>query len=166
MVSFSGTTCPRYFQVIGSPKATGSKRGISMPSPMPFSSMKNCSTWITASIPSEPGCTGSWKKWALKYQSSASMLRSALTRPRPSEPPSVLAHGLQKLFGFFGGSPGAMPAPLLYGAGGIELVGGLMVMLGLRAGIAAFIASGTMAVAYFMVHQKMGVLPIQNHGEY
>jgi putative oxidoreductase len=76
-----------------------------------------------------------------------------------------LAHGLQKLFGFFGGAPGAMPPALLYSAGGIELVGGLMVMVGFKAGWAAFISSGTMAVAYFMVHQKMGLLPIQNHGE-
>ena len=50
-------------------------------------------------------------------------------------------------------------------AGIIELVAGLMIMIGLFAGLAAFIASGQMAVAYFMVHQPMGALPIQNGGE-
>lgn len=74
-------------------------------------------------------------------------------------------HGCQKLLGWFGGSSGDMPAVMLYTAGLIELVGGLMIGLGLFAGIAAFIASGMMAVAYFMVHQPMGPLPIQNQGE-
>ena len=76
-----------------------------------------------------------------------------------------MAHGLQKLFGFFGGVQGPMPPALLYSGGGIELIGGLLIMIGLFAGFAGFICSGTMAVAYFMIHQKMGALPIQNHGE-
>ncbi len=76
-----------------------------------------------------------------------------------------LCHGAQKLFGLFGGPPGEMPDALLYAAGAIELVGGALVALGLYASWAAFICSGQMAVAYFMVHQSMGLLPIQNHGE-
>ena len=76
-----------------------------------------------------------------------------------------MAHGLQKLFGLFGGTPGKMPPAMLYSAGGIELVGGILVMIGLFTRSSAFICSGTMAVAYFMAHQKGGVLPIQNHGE-
>ena len=76
-----------------------------------------------------------------------------------------MAHGLQKLFGLFGGSPGGTPSALIYSAGGIELVGGILVMIGLFTRFSAFICSGTMAVAYFMAHQKGGVLPIQNHGE-
>ena len=76
-----------------------------------------------------------------------------------------MAHGLQKLFGFFGGVQGAMPPALLYSAGTIELIGGVFVMIGLFTAFASFICSGMMAVAYFMVHQKMGALPIQNHGE-
>ncbi len=76
-----------------------------------------------------------------------------------------LCHGTQKLFGLFGGPPGEMPAGLLYTAGAIELVGGALVALGFYASWAAFICSGQMAVAYFMVHQPMGLLPIQNHGE-
>ena len=72
-------------------------------------------------------------------------------------------HGAQKLLGWFGGSP--MEPPLLYVAGAIELVGGLMVGAGLFTSYAAFLCSGMMAVAYFMVHQGKGLLPIMNHGE-
>jgi putative oxidoreductase len=79
---------------------------------------------------------------------------------------TFLCHGLQKLFGMFGGMPAGIEMnPLLYTAGTIELVGGTMIMVGLRAGWAAFICSGTMAAAYFMAHQKDGALPIQNRGE-
>ena len=77
-----------------------------------------------------------------------------------------MLHGTQKFFG--------VPAPTKPGGGsdwlstlgaGIELVGGLMIMIGLFAGIAAFICSGMMAVAYFGWHQPGGALPIQNGGE-
>jgi putative oxidoreductase len=47
----------------------------------------------------------------------------------------------------------------------IELVAGMLIMLGLSTRIAAFIASGTMAVAYFWQHQPLGLLPITNGGE-
>jgi putative oxidoreductase len=49
--------------------------------------------------------------------------------------------------------------------GGIELIGGTMVAVGFKTRIAAFICSGQMAVAYFVVHQKTGLLPIQTRGE-
>jgi putative oxidoreductase len=80
----------------------------------------------------------------------------------------VCAGGM-KLLGWFGGMPGA-PAgqalpPLLVAAGVIELVGGLAIMLGIFTRAAAFIASGEMAVAYFMEHFPRGFWPIQNHGE-
>lgn len=74
-----------------------------------------------------------------------------------------LCHGAQKVFGAFGGSVPPELLPKI--AGWIELVAGLLILLGLFAGIAAFIASGEMAVAYFMAHQPSGGLPIQNHGE-
>ena len=76
-------------------------------------------------------------------------------------------HGTQKFFGFPPpNQPGGMPLSALLTVGGaIELVAGLMIMVGLFAGFAAFIACGEMAVAYFLVHQKMGWLPIQNQGE-
>lgn len=74
-------------------------------------------------------------------------------------------HGSQKLLGFPGGQD---PVPLfsLFGlAGVIELVGGLMIAFGFLASPAAFIASGMMAVAYFMAHAPQGALPILNGGE-
>lgn len=74
-------------------------------------------------------------------------------------------HGFQKLFGWFGGVPGEMPDAMVYAAGAIELVGGLAIAAGLYTRYAAFVCSGTMAVAYFMVHQPMGLLPIENRGE-
>lgn len=73
-------------------------------------------------------------------------------------------HGLQKHFGAFGGQ--VQPAgSLAWFAGTIELVCGILIMIGLLASWAAFLASGTMAVAYFMVHQPMGTWPVQNQGE-
>lgn len=47
----------------------------------------------------------------------------------------------------------------------IELVGGLLIAVGLLTRIAAFISSGEMATAYFMMHAKGGFFPILNHGE-
>ena len=75
-------------------------------------------------------------------------------------------HGSQKLLGFPPSDHGKPPLMSLFGlAGVIELVGGLMIALGLFAGLAAFIASGEMAVAYFMVHAPNGFWPILNKGE-
>jgi putative oxidoreductase len=74
-------------------------------------------------------------------------------------------HGSQKLFGY---PPLEKPMPLngLMAVGGtIEFVCGILVMIGLFAGFAAFLASGMMAVAYFMAHAPSGFLPIQNRGE-
>lgn len=78
-----------------------------------------------------------------------------------------LHHGLQKIFGLFGGTPPGVPGFILYGAGGIELVCGTLVALGLFAAPAAFLASGTMAVAFFIGHAipKGHILPIVNQGE-
>jgi putative oxidoreductase len=50
-------------------------------------------------------------------------------------------------------------------AGFIEFVTGVLVVVGACTRIAAFLASGTMAFAYFTVHQKTGLLPMQNNGE-
>jgi len=73
-------------------------------------------------------------------------------------------HGTQKLFGAFGGH--AQPIASLMGAAGIiETVCGLLIMVGLFGAYAALLASGEMAVAYFMVHQPRAPWPIQNQGE-
>ena len=74
-------------------------------------------------------------------------------------------HGSQKLFGFPGSVPDGMPMPLLYTAGAIELVGGLMILVGFMTRQAAFLCSGLMAAAYWMAHGLNAVLPIMNHGE-
>jgi putative oxidoreductase len=78
-----------------------------------------------------------------------------------------LQHALIKLFGF---PPEGMPGlqqvgTLLWIGGVIELVTGLMVLLGLWTRLAAFIASGEMAVAYFMAHAPKGFFPAVNMGE-
>ena len=73
-------------------------------------------------------------------------------------------HGAQKLFGVLGGQR-QLSSPLMVTAGIIEFVGGGLVGLGLRAGDAAFVASGMMAVAYFMAHAPGGFWPIVNKGE-
>ena len=72
-------------------------------------------------------------------------------------------HGTQKIFGFLG--PKMTDQPLMLVGGLIELVAGIMIAIGLQAGWAAFIASGEMAVAYFMVHAGGGFWPFVNKGE-
>lgn len=76
-------------------------------------------------------------------------------------------HGLQKAFGLFGGVNGAA-APilsLLGVAGWIEIITGALITIGFATVKAAFIASGQMAVAYFIGHFPSGFWPIQNDGE-
>lgn len=73
-------------------------------------------------------------------------------------------HGAQKLFGALGGQS-QLGVPLMAAAGVIEFFGGVLVMLGLFAGYAAFLSSGMMAVAYFMAHAPNGFWPIINKGE-
>ena len=73
-------------------------------------------------------------------------------------------HGFQKVFGAFGHGP--FPLVSQIGVGGvIELFGGILIAIGLFTSCAAFVASGTMAVAYFQFHQPGGLLPIVNDGE-
>lgn len=77
------------------------------------------------------------------------------------------AHGAQKVLGWFP-KPGQPPASLdlLTTVGGwIELICGLLIAIGLLTRPAAFLASGTMAVAYFMAHASGGFFPIVNRGE-
>ena len=77
-----------------------------------------------------------------------------------------LWHGAQKLLGFPPSGGDGSLSPLMAVGGVIELIGGLMIMFGLYAGWAAFIASGMMATAYFMAHFSLAAfLPLQNRGE-
>jgi len=75
-----------------------------------------------------------------------------------------LWHGSQKLFSF-PKEASEMPAFVQFVAGPIELVGGLLVMIGLLTRWSAFLCSGLMAVAYWMVHGLRHPFPLVNGGE-
>ena len=73
-------------------------------------------------------------------------------------------HGAQKLLGAFGG-PSELHDLEGFTAGIIELLGGSLISLGIFTPVAAFLASGEMAVAYFKAHAPRGFWPILNRGE-
>lgn len=75
-----------------------------------------------------------------------------------------ISHGIQKINAML---TGAMPSGnlLMIIAVIIETAGGFLIIIGWQTRIAAFIASGEMAVAYFHVHFSAGLLPINNKGE-
>ncbi|MGW7367880.1 DoxX family protein, partial [Streptomyces sp. NPDC054841] len=78
------------------------------------------------------------------------------------------SHGAAALFGVLGGlNGGTVPTGTWPGwyAAVIELVAGGLVLIGLGTRAAAFIASGSMAYAYFKVHQPEALFPLQNGGE-
>lgn len=79
-------------------------------------------------------------------------------------------HGLSSMFGILGGNlgkGGTIPAGTWPGwwAALIQLIAGALVLVGLGTRGAALLASGSMAYAYFTVHQERAVFPIQNGGE-
>lgn len=81
-----------------------------------------------------------------------------------------VCHGAASIFGIFGGNPatgGAVPAGTWPGwwAALIQLICGALVLVGLVTRPAALLASGSMAYAYFVVHQPHGLLPLGNGGE-
>ena len=76
-----------------------------------------------------------------------------------------MSHGMQKLFGLYGGVPAEAPPFVVYGAGTIEFVTGALVAIGFFTRWAAFLASGTMAVAYWMAHGTKAFHPLMNQGE-
>lgn len=79
-------------------------------------------------------------------------------------------HGMQKVLGWFTEKPTAELGSQMWVGGLIELACGLLIALGLFTRVAALLASGTMAVAYFQFHWKFAMadwqwLPAVNHGE-
>ncbi len=74
-----------------------------------------------------------------------------------------LEHGLQKYFGF--PSAGPPMTPLLYVQGVIEVVGGILLLVGAYTRVVAFILAGNMAVAYFMAHFPRSFFPAMNGGD-
>ena len=75
------------------------------------------------------------------------------------------SHGGQKILGFPPGGHGMPPGAMGALGAWIELACGLLIAVGLFTRLAAFIASGEMAVAYFMVHASNHFFPIVNKGE-
>ena len=75
-----------------------------------------------------------------------------------------LQHGLQKLFGMFGGKSSELFS-IMGLAGIIEFLAGISIALGIFARFGAFFAALQMAVAYFMAHAPQGLIPILNMGE-
>jgi len=76
-----------------------------------------------------------------------------------------LCRGTSVLLEFPIPPPSGVPPIVIYIAGPIELVGGLLVMIGLFTGWAALACSVLMALAYWMVHGTLALFPIQNGGE-
>ena len=76
-------------------------------------------------------------------------------------------HGLQKLAGMFGGLGGATAhlGSLLWFAGALESVGGLLLVLGFFTRPVALVLCGEMAFAYLHAHAPRGLWPIRNGGE-
>jgi len=77
-----------------------------------------------------------------------------------------IEHATVKFFGFPMAfpMPGPLP-PMLLAAGAIELIAGSLILIGLFTRLAAFIASGEMAVAYWLAHGSKSIWPIVNQGE-
>jgi len=75
-----------------------------------------------------------------------------------------MQHGLQKFFAFPSAGPADMTL-LLYVQGVIEIVGGILILIGLFTRPVAFILSGDMAVAYFMAHAPRSFFPAVNFGD-
>ena len=76
-----------------------------------------------------------------------------------------LAHGTQKLLGFPASDMNPPMFSIFWFAGLIELVAGTLITIGLFTRPAAFIASGTMAFAYFIAHAPQNFFPALNGGD-
>ena len=76
-----------------------------------------------------------------------------------------LQHATGKLFDFppIGMHPPVMS--LFWIAGVIEIIGSLLLIVGLASRPVAFLLSGEMAIAYWMVHAPVSTFPLLNHGE-
>jgi putative oxidoreductase len=75
-------------------------------------------------------------------------------------------HGTSKVLGFPPFPMGDVPVGSLFWiAGVIEIVGGLLLLIGLLSRPVAFILSGEMAVAYWVTHAPQSTFPLLNHGE-
>lgn len=78
---------------------------------------------------------------------------------------AYLQHGLMKIFQFPAAAMEGPLPPMMLAAGWLEIVGGVLIALGLFTRPAAFLMSGMMAVAYWLVHGTKGLYPATNGGE-
>ncbi|MFO1070334.1 MAG: DoxX family protein [Geminicoccaceae bacterium] len=95
--------------------------------------------------------------WMAPYALAALRIMSGLL---------FMAHGTMKVLGFPASDSGLPPLTSLPGiAGFFELVGGLLIALGLFTRPAAFVCSGVMAFAYFLAHAPQNFFPVLNGGD-
>ena len=106
-----------------------------------------------------------WLQARERTQTSvASFAAAAPTVLRVAAGALFLQHGLQKLFGVLGGTP--VPLFSMFGVAGVlELVGGLLLIVGFAVRPAALILLVEMVAAYFIAHAPQGGWPVQNGGE-
>ena len=78
---------------------------------------------------------------------------------------AFLQHGLMKIFQFPAAAMDGPLPPIMLAAGWLEIVGAALLILGLLTRPTAFVLSGMMAVAYWMVHGAKGPYPALNGGE-
>lgn len=76
-----------------------------------------------------------------------------------------IEHGTVKLFGFPAPMGSGSLPPLMIFAALLEVVGGILVLIGLFTRPVAFLLSGEMAFAYFMGHFPKGFYPVLNGGD-
>ncbi|EJC66544.1 DoxX family membrane protein [Rhizobium leguminosarum] len=76
-----------------------------------------------------------------------------------------IEHGTMKLFGFPASQMSGSLPPLMLFAALLELVGGILILVGLLTRPVAFLLAGEMAVAYFMAHAPSSFFPAVNQGD-
>ena len=97
-----------------------------------------------------------WSAWSPRLLSILRIVAALL----------FIEHGTSKLFGFPPFPMGEVQLFSIFGlAALLEFVGGILLLIGLFTRLAAFILSGEMAFAYFMVHALEGFFPANNGGD-
>ncbi|PDS77525.1 DoxX family protein [Rhizobium sp. L43] len=76
-----------------------------------------------------------------------------------------IEHGTMKLFGFPASQMSGSLPPLMLFAALLELIGGILILVGLLTRPVAFLLAGEMAVAYFMAHAPNSFFPAVNQGD-
>jgi putative oxidoreductase len=104
------------------------------------------------------------EKSSMRYEPEQPALAIPYTVLRVVTGLLFLCHGLQKLFGWFGGHRVALDSQLGL-AGMIETTAGVLIAVGLFTAVVAAVAALEMVAAFIVAHAPRGGLPIQNGGE-